>query len=413
MAIAWYEHLALPADAVAAAEACLKAAPPRPPGSSDEFFAAAGRLSRIAQAFRDALGTLAKIAADDSAWTGDAADAFRNILDDPRRTRLDQVPDRYDGYARALREYASGVDGHQAGIDSARADVQAALAAYHRVGLGRPPTVVTQFTPLSAAPGYQTAVQSCRRAADGFRVSYNAWIDSALRCQHAVKRVDADPLHNPHGARLAVDAISKVADWLSNATAALALIALPCPPAAIFLLELSSVFSAVELAADIDRKVQYHENVTPADFAFAALGCLPVVDPAREGLAAGRAAKAGGLAGRAGAAAKAAASSLRDEAKAIPAAAATLKRAGWWRALGRSDLNAVPRALAENWGGQNGAVAAVSIGRGAYDNRHRGYRSAIQKSTITVLLGPLATSVEAAVHAVENPDGRPDPAFVR
>ena len=297
MAISWYEHLELPAVGATAANACLSVDPPRPPGSSCEFSAAAARLSRTAQAFRDALNALGRIAADGSGWTGDAADGFRHILKDPQRSHLDQVPERYDGYARALREYASGLDAHQAGIDSARAGVQSALDAYHRATAAAPdPRRTTSFgIPLpDNDPRHGGAVEQCATSARQFQAAYNDWIDSARRCQQAIKRVDADKLHNPHGMHVVVDVVANAAELLSNLTAVLALICLPYPPLALVFLEVSSVLSLVELAADIDRKVQYHENVTGADFALDALGAIPLIKPVREGVAAGRAAKSVG-----------------------------------------------------------------------------------------------------------------------
>lgn len=417
MAITYYRELVLPAGGVAAAQACLDADPPRPPGSADEFVSTANRLGLIAQALRDALATLARIADDGSVWTGQAADAFWTLLRDPQRAHYDQVPERYDGYARALRAYAADLSGHQASVDGARTGVQAALDAYRRVVATAPPppqslstsTSFTMPTP-DTDPRHICAIQECAAAARRFQTAYNAWIAAAAACQHAVKKVDGDKLHNPHGAsavpgaidtafHAVVDAVATVADAASTLTGILALITLPWPPVAGFLLLVSTLTSGVQLAADLDRRMQYGEKVTGADFAFDALGTVPFGKPGSAAVKAGRAARAAGLLaalhtggdtfGRTIAAEVAGTFSINGIKRTV-------------RDLAQVDRRPAPKAVRPGLGqispAEDLAVTTAQAGTEAYDNRRRGPR-AVERATLEVALGPIGSPAAAAVDA--------------
>ncbi|HZE48644.1 MAG TPA: hypothetical protein VE074_03720 [Jatrophihabitantaceae bacterium] len=432
--IKWYEPLELPADLVAAATACLSVDPSRPPGSSCDFFAAAGRLSLFAQAFRDALGALARIAADDSAWTGEAADSFRTVLEDPQRTHADQVPARYDGYARALREYASTLDGHQSAIDSARAAVGSTLDTYRLRAAAAAPAFprnpALRFPPGAPPVGpvvdptflERAAAQDCRAAVVRFQTAYNAWIDSARRCQRAVKAVDGDKLHNPHGASAAgaaidgafhafVDATADVAGLVSTLTAALAVLTIPWPPAAAMFLLVSTVASGVQLLADVDRKLQYHENVSLGDLAFDALGTIPLAKPGSEALKGGRALKGAGVVGKFRAVGAKFATSVGSDLRGTfgPGAKDVLR--GLRTTKARPDLKAGRAAFDGPGAAQDWGVNAAQAGTEAYDNRKRGAR-AVEQAAFEVVLGPAGPLLVGATNtAIKNVGGLPRLAY--
>jgi uncharacterized protein YukE len=400
--IKWYRHLELPGDGLDAANACLNADPPRPPGCSAEFYGAASLLGRRAQALRDALAKLGAIACTEGVWTGDAADAFRRTLQDAHRAHYDQVPDRYDGYARAVREYASALDGHQASIDSARADVQAALDAQRRAA-----------TVAGARALTTSGVGDCQAAAHRFRAAYNDWVDSVTRCEHAIERVDDDKLHNAHGMHVALDAVARYADIMSSITGALALVAIAWPPAAIFLLEVSSVCSLAKLGADAARATVYHEKVTVGDFVFDALGSVPIMRPGSQAVRAGRELKDAGVLAAARNGARAVGKSFVAEAKPrLVEAAHNLKNTKV-----RPSTHEIRPTLEENWRAQDIVVNTGSVGREAYDNRLGGWPRAVEQAAFSVVLGPLGrpatTDLNSAVGGLGDLVRRPAPGLTR
>ena len=423
--IKWYEHLELPADLVAAANACLSVDPPRPPGSSCEFYAAAGRLSLFAQAFRDALGALARIAADDSAWTGEAAESFRTILEDPQRTHADQVPVRYDGYARALRDYGSTLDSHQAAIDSARATLGSTLDTYRfRAAAAEPAFPRNPALPFPPSTPHlgpvvdptfleRAAAQDCRAAVVRFQTAYNAWIESARRCQRAVKAVDGDKLHNPHGASAAaavidgalhafVDATADLAGLVSTLTAALAVLTIPWPPVAAAFLLVSTVSSGVQLLADVDRKLQYHENVSLGDLAFDALGTIPFARPGSEGVKAGRALKGAGVLGKFRAGGARFGTSIGADLSGTFGRGAKDVLRDLRTTTARPDLKAGRAAFDGAGAAQDLGVNVAQAGTQAYDNRKRGTR-AIEQAAFEVVLGPASPVLIGATNtAIKN-----------
>jgi hypothetical protein len=388
--IRWYRHLELPSDGLAAARACLNADPPRPPGRSAQFYSAAGLLGRRAQALRDALAKLSALACTAGVWSGDAADAFRRLLQDAHRVHYDQVPTRYDGYARALRGYATALDGHQAAIDSARAGVQAALDAHRRAataGGGRP-----------TAPG----VPDCQAAAARFRDAYDDWVDSVARCERAIERVDADPLHNAHGLHVTLDVVARYADILSSLTGALALVTIAWPPAAIVLLEVSGVLALGKLGTDVARASAYDESVTPGDLVFDAVGSVPIMRPGSQAVKAGRELEDAGVLAAARTGAQAFRKSFVAEAKpGLVDAARNLKNTRL-----RPDPTAVRPTLAENWRLQDVVVNASSAGREAYDNRRGDWPRAAEGTGLSIVLGPLggpaATELNSTVDEFGN-----------
>lgn len=379
--IKWYRHLDLPGDGLAAADACLHAEPRRPPGGSAEFYGAADLLGRRAQALRDVLAKLSAIACTAGVWSGDAAEGFRHLLQDAHRAHYEQVPERYDGYARALRQYAAELDGHQAGIDSARADVQAALHAHRRA-------TAAGATAL-ATPG----VADCHAAARRFRAAYNGWVDAVARCEHAIERVDDDTLHNAHGMHVALGAVARYADITSSLTGALALVAIAWPPAAILLLEVSSVCSLIELGSDVARASVYHDKVRPADVVFDALGSVPIMRPGSQAVKAGRELKDAGVLAAARSGAAAFGRAFVAEAKpGLVDATRNLKNTKL-----RPDKNAIWPTLEQNWRLQDVVVNAGSVGREAYDNRHGDWPRAVTRTGFSVVLGPLGGPVAATL----------------
>jgi uncharacterized protein YukE len=396
--IRWYHHVELPGDGLVAAAACLSADPPRPPGSSGELYAAANRLGRRAQALRDVLGKLGSIAACDGVWTGAAADTFRRLLDDAHRAHYDQVPERYDGYARALREYGALLEQHQARIDGARADVRSALDAYHRATAAAAARGTAVGQAAAAATACRPALSECQAAAHRFRAAYNDWVDSVTRCERAIERVDGDALHNPHGAHVAVHAVATVSAVLSNLTAVLALATLPWPPVAILFLAVSSATSLIEFGADITRAAVWQEKVTLGDLAFDALGSIPLGPSAAEAVKAGRALKAAGVLTKARAGAggflKSFGPELIDAAgRDVKEAAVGLRRTRW-----RPDVKGVSPTLRENWEVQDVSVTVASVGRDAYNNRTRAWPQALERTAFSVMLGPAGPPAAAGVN---------------
>jgi uncharacterized protein YukE len=397
--IRWYHHLELPGDGLAAAAACLTADPPGPPGSSGEFYAAANRLGRRAQALRDVLAKLGAIAASEGVWTGEAADTFRRLLTDAHRAHYDQVPERYDGYARALREYGALIEQHQARIDGARADVQSAVDAYDRATAAAAARGTATGQASVAATACRPALSECHAAAHRFRAAYNDWVDSVTRCERAIERVDCDALHNPHGAHVAVHVVANLSAVLSNLTAVLALATLPWPPVAILFLAVSSATSLIEFGADITRAAAWHEKVTLGDLAFDALGSIPLGASASKAVKAGRALNAAGVLTKARAGARGFLKSFGPElidaaGRDVKEAAVGLRRTRW-----RPDVRGVRPTLRENWEVQDVGVTVASVGREAYDNRTRDWPQAIERTAFSVVLGPAGPRAAAGVNA--------------
>jgi uncharacterized protein YukE len=390
--VKWYRHLELPGDGYAAAQACLNADPPGPPGCSAEFYTAARLLGRRAQALRDALAKLNAIACTDGVWTGDAAVGFRRLLLDARRAHYDQVPGRYDGYARALREYAAALDGHQAVIDSARAGVQAALDAHRRA-------MAAAATKALTAPG----VADCEAAARRFRAVYNDWVDSVTRCEHAIERVDDDALHNAHGVHVALDVASRYAGIMASVSGALALVAIAWPPAAILLLEVSSVCSLAKLGTDVGRATAYHETASSGDLVFDALGSVPIMRPGSQAVKAGRELKDAGALAAARSGAEAFGRSFVADAKpGLVDAARDIKDTRL-----RPDKAAMWPTLAGNWRLQDALVNVSSVGRDAYDNRRGDWPGAAEATGFSVVLGPLGRPATAGLNSVVSVVRRP------
>jgi len=382
--IKWYRRLELPGDALAAAHACLSADPPRPPGCAVDFYRAAGLLGRRAHALRDALAELGAIASTAGSWRGDAAEAFRCLLRDAHRAHYDQVPARYDGYARALREYAAALAVHQAAIESPRAGVQAALDAHRRAA-----AAVT--AKALATPG----VADCQAAAVRFRAAYNDWVDSATRCEHAIERVDADNLHNTHGLHVTLDMLARYTDVMSSLTGALALLAIAWPPAAILLLEVSSVCSLAQFGTDVARASIYRQDITPGDLVFDALGSVPIIRPGSQAVRAGRELRDDGVLAAARSGANAFGRSFVTESKpGLVDATRNLKATRL-----RPDTTAIRPTLQENWRMQDVVVNAGSAGREAYDNRRRDWPQAVERAGFSVMLGPLGGPAAADVNS--------------
>jgi uncharacterized protein YukE len=412
--IKWYAHLELLGDGPAAAHACLAADPPRPPGSAAEFYDAAAQLGRRAQTLRDALGKLASIAATEGVWTGSAAESFRSVLRDAHRSHYDQVPQRYDGYAAALRAYAAALPGHQASIDSARADVQAALTAHQRVQLA------ASDHPYALAVGTDRAGQLCQAASVRFRAAYNDWVDAVAQCERAIEKVDDDRLHNAHGAQVATDVIGGVAGELSSLTAVLAVLTLPFPVLSEALLVLSTASSLVALGADSTRRFAYGEDIDWRRLSLDALGAIPMIKPVEVGARAGRAAKEAGVLGRLGAGAKTFGRTFGHEVADAyvhgPArAVSNLKEAGFRGTFARPSLTRSMESL-KGWEKQDLLQYPASWASDAYDHRRQGWAKAARSSAFRVTWQPLGPVVPAVRHGAARvgsaiapalPDGRP------
>lgn len=382
--IKWYRRITLPGYGIAAADACLAVEPARPPGTPDEFYAAATRLAQRAQALRDVLNKLRAIDATEGVWVGDAADAFRSVLRDAHSSHYDQVPVRYDGYARALRQYATTLSGHQSAIDSTRADVQAAVDAYHRAQSVAPPPFPSPVHLPS--PGAAAVVDDCLAAARRFQTAYNDWIDAVTACEHAIEHVDDDKLHNPHGAHVAVDLVAHWSGVLANLTGALAVLTIYWPPVALTFLELSSAFSLVQFGADITRRAAWHENVTPTDFAIDALGSLPLLAPVKEGAAGVRASTSVRSLGKLRVGFTVAGRTLRNEIKAMIPTAEDLRQAGLLGTLRHPRLG---KDVIKMWDVQDATALGAQVGRQAVNGRQQGVARATEKAAFSVVLGPL------------------------
>jgi len=379
-----YPHLDLPPHGPLAAAVCAEAT--RPPGSSTDVRAVAAALARTGQALRDTLARLQAISTDDSSWSGAAAESFRAVVKEPAKSHINQVPERYDGYAHQLISYASTLDGAQASFDLLRARAQDALNTYR----------------LAKAGGHAAdcAERECRAAALKFQASYNEWIDAANRCINGLKSVDKhDKLHNPHGIHAAADVISAKVGGLSSLSSVLALVSLPiCPELAVVLLAISTGASMGKLGADATREA-YGEDVNWKTFAFDALGSIPVAASAKGVLAATRQARAvEGLGARFGGAARAFGkhmgrhyrhSLVRDPARALHelddggGIAASARRASWSRT----------RETLQDTDKQELLVDPLSAANDAWENRERGWGRATAGGVVHVTWRPVEVVV--------------------
>jgi uncharacterized protein YukE len=379
-----YPHLDLPSHGPLAAAVCAETT--RPPGSSADLRAAAAALARTAQALRDTLAKLRAISTDDSSWSGAAAESFRAAVKEPAKSHVNQVPERYDGYAHQLIGYASTLDSAQASFDLLRARAQDALNAYR----------------VAKAGGHAAdcAEQECRAAALKFQASYNEWIDAANRCIDGLKSVDKhDKLHNPHGIHAAADVVSSAMGELSSLSSVLALVSLPiCPELAVLLLAISTGASVGKFAADATREA-YGEDVDWKAFAFDALGSLPIAGTAKGVLAATRQARAAeGVGARFGGAARAFGkhmgrhyrrSLVRDPAQALRefdaggGIAASARRTSWSRT--RETLRDTDK--------QELLGDPLSAANDAWENRDRGWGRATVGSVVHVTWAPVGALV--------------------
>jgi uncharacterized protein YukE len=259
-----------------ALEAAYCLAYPQPPGSPSALQQIAGRLAATAQALRDALGELRRLRSDGSLqWLGVAGDAFRAALADPSGVHLDDVPARYDGYARALSRYAPELDSAQVQVARARSVVRDTLDSYH----------------TAAASGQPLAMPAavCASAARAFRNTVNDWVDQVNSCIVCLHTVDDDSLRNPHGWQVFVDELSTWAGEVSNVAMFAGLATLPfCPALSGLAFAISFAASGVQLGADVTRKYHFGEDVGLGTLAFDALGAIPVggvIKAGREGAA--------------------------------------------------------------------------------------------------------------------------------
>jgi uncharacterized protein YukE len=265
-------------DGPAAARFCLAHADPA--GDPERLREVARHLARTAQTVRASVAELRSLGRAASSWCGTAADAFQAAIEEPKRAHIDDLPPRYEGYAAALSDYAAELTRAVEFVRQARAAVRDALAAHARA------------TPAGQHPGGATAA-GCLAAAQRYAAAYNDWVDAADRCISRLTRTDrSDHLHNPHGWHAVVDAAAGVFGNISTLSAALGVLALAiCPVAAPILFAVSTATAGVTLAADLDRRYQRGEDVSLADLAVDALGCIPAVDTVRGAAAAGRAAR--------------------------------------------------------------------------------------------------------------------------
>ena len=390
-----YPHLDLPSPGDLAAAACTEAA--RPPGSSAELRAVAGALARTAQALRETLATLRAISTDDSSWCGEAAESFRAAVRAPAKSHIDQVPERYDGYANQLISYASTLDAAQSSFDLLRARVQDALNAYRAAKVH------------GGDHAADCAEQECDAAARRFQASYNEWVDGANRCVNGLKKIDKqDKLHNPHGVHAAVDVVSGAMGELAGMSSLLALVSLAvCPELAVVLLAISAGASMVKLGVDAGREA-YGEDVGLTAFAFDALGSVPVGATARGALAATRQARAvEGVGAKAGGAARAFGKHIgrhyrhalaRNPAQALRelgggGVAGSVGRMSWTRT--RDTLRDVDK--------QELLGYPLSAGVNAWQNRERGWARAAARGVVHVTWTPVGGLVhDVAVRHVRD-----------
>ncbi|HYU02331.1 MAG TPA: hypothetical protein VEL02_00680 [Jatrophihabitantaceae bacterium] len=379
-----YPRLDLPPHGPLAAAVCAEAT--RPPGSSADVRAVAAALARTAQALRDTLAKLRAISTDDSSWSGAAAGSFRAAVKEPAKSHIDQVPERYDGYAHLLISYASTLDGAQASIDLLRARAEDALNAYRAA--------------KASGAAADCAEQECRAAALKFQASYNEWVDAANRCINGLKSVDKhDKLHNPHGIHAAADVVSSAMGEPSSLSSVLALVSLPiCPELAVVLLAISTGASMVKLGADATREA-YGEDVNWKTFAFDALGSIPAVGSAKGVLAATRQARAvEGVGAKFGGAARAFGKHMgrhyrrllvRDPAQALRelddggGIAASARHTSWPRT----------RETLRDTGKQELLGDPLSAANDAWENRDRGWGRATVGGLVHVTWRPVEVAV--------------------
>jgi uncharacterized protein YukE len=267
-------------DPLLAATVC--AAMSLPAGHGAELRALAADLRHTAQTLRSVLQQLRALAQPGSLWRGAASQAFAAKLAEPPSAHLDQVPVRYEGYAAALTSYAAQLDEARSDLAAAQSTATDAVRAYQVIVArpGAPPTAARE------------AEEVCWFAAQRYQRRYDQWAADVNRCVNQLAVVDdADQLHNPHGWQAAVDTAAQVFGDVSTITTVLGIVALAvCPPAAPALFAASMATSGIALAADVDRRAQYGEQVTITEFAMDAVGTLPLAGAARGVRSAARAA---------------------------------------------------------------------------------------------------------------------------
>ena len=124
------------------------------PGDAAALNSAAADVTGAGTVFSDASANVAEL--NSSAWTGDAADAFRAQLDDLPRD-LDLAADSHRTAAKALSDYGSGLVARQrraADLESRAADrrrrEQAAVAEVNRLAGQSAPSGSAEFTRLKS-----------------------------------------------------------------------------------------------------------------------------------------------------------------------------------------------------------------------------------------------------------------------
>ena len=272
-----------PGNLAAAVEQAL--CHPLPGSDPDAVRLTARQLAGTAEVLRSALARVRTLGQEQSFWVGAAAVQFADLAGRAPK-HIDAVADRYQGYAAVLRSYAVRVETIRTELALRRSQLQTAWSAYQSAAaavrtmagpIGVPPCGPT------AAPGPESdeVIYRHRRVADAF----NEWNAAASAAAHALSGVNGhNALHNPHGLHAFVDDLSAYAGDISSIASVAGVIALVvCPVLAPVLFAVATAAAAAKTAADVDRKIQYSEDVDTFDFADDALAIVPASGLLRAG----------------------------------------------------------------------------------------------------------------------------------
>ena len=251
---------------------------PLPGPEPEPLRGCARRLRDSAELLRTCLDRVRRLGLEQSFWSGSAADEFAALVRKAPR-HLNAVADRYDAYARVLDRYAGTVEPIRAELFRDRAALQTAWDQWRVAGEDKAAS--------------SRALASCVARYQRVRADYDRWVAACMSAARQLHHIDDhDPLHNPHGLHALMNAASGVCSQLSQMCAlAGVLCVLVCPVAAPVFFAASAALSAAQVAADVDRAVQFGEDVSATQFAEGALGAVPFSGVGKAGLAGVRAAR--------------------------------------------------------------------------------------------------------------------------
>jgi Domain of unknown function (DUF6531) len=243
------------------------------PGNAAALSSAAADVTGAGRVFSDASANVSKL--NSSAWTGDAADAFRGQLNDLPRD-LDLAADSHQTAARALTDYGSGLVTRQrraADLESRAADLRrresAAVAEVNRLAGQTAPSGSAEFARLknqydgarSQASSLGSDLQEVLAEARRLRGEHQSAASSAAG---AINNVADAPYKEPGWLSRAwnsvkswisehADVLEKISTVLKGVSAVLGVLSLV--PGLQFLAPFAVAAGAIALAIDVAVKL--------------------------------------------------------------------------------------------------------------------------------------------------------------